>query len=134
MCVIWKRCNGTSKTQPFAVPFADVRWLPARGSIDRSLEDKPLGGRKKIVITATIAVDRRGKKGRERERENEREMEKQKKKIGMVRRVINQAHLLVSLKFSPYPEDSTRSFIGTNFAPKHLGVIILTAEYRIFGT
>jgi hypothetical protein len=40
-----------------------------RGSIDRSLEDKPLGGRKKIVITATIAVDRReGNRERERER------------------------------------------------------------------
>jgi len=57
--------------QPFAVPFADVRWLPARGSIDRSLEDKPLGGRKKIVITATIAVDK-GNREKERERERER--------------------------------------------------------------
>lgn len=39
---------------------ADVRWLPARSSIDRSLEDKSrAGGRKKIVITATIVVDKR---------------------------------------------------------------------------
>lgn len=36
------------------------RAMPAQGSIDRSLVDKPLGGRKKIVITATIAMDRRG--------------------------------------------------------------------------
>lgn len=82
------------------------RAMPAQSSIDRSLEDKPLGGRKKIVITATITVDRRGNRKRERERErkrkmrekNEREREREMKKTKkrMVRRVINQAHPLVS--------------------------------------
>lgn len=44
------------------------RAMPAQGSIDRSLEDKPLGGRKKIVIMATIAVDRGGNRKREIDR------------------------------------------------------------------
>lgn len=53
------------------------RAMPAQGSIDRSLEDKPLGGCKKIVITATIAVDRRGIKERERDREGDGKKKKE---------------------------------------------------------
>lgn len=45
--------------------------MPAQDSIDRSLEDKPLDGRKKIVITATIAVDR-GNRDTHRKREREK--------------------------------------------------------------
>lgn len=68
-----------------------------RGSIDRSLEDKPLGGRKKIVITATIAVDRRGK----RKREKERRTDEKKKKIGAARDQPSASSCLVEIFFSP---------------------------------
>lgn len=55
--------------------------MPAQGSIDRSLEDKPLDGRKKIVITATIAVDR-GNRDTHRKKEKEREKGGRDKKKG----------------------------------------------------
>jgi len=80
-----------------------VRWLPARVSIDRSLEDKPLGGRKKIVITVTIALNGRGgEKERERERERERDGDKKKDQDGAAR-CQSSASSCVSLKFFVYP-------------------------------
>jgi len=118
------------------VPFADVRWLPARGSIDRSLEDK-LSGRKKIVITATIAVwigegNRKGKREKEREQEGE-----DKKKIGM-QRVINQARISCLVEIFSLPPKIQHDLLLEQISLRRIltrvNFIFLTAEYQIFGT
>jgi len=86
-------------------------------SIDRSLEDKPLGGCKKIVITATIAVDRRGikekEKKRERERERAREGDEKKKRNGEARDQPSASSCLVEI-FS-LPQRLNASFYWNKF-------------------
>lgn len=104
------------------MPFADVRWLPTRDSIDRSLEDKPLGERKKIVITTTIVVDKKGDKEEEKEREKEKIEDKKKVRMQSTNRI-----LLSRRNFLSIPK-ITLSFIETTFI---ITYILIYQNYQV---